>query len=287
MGQIAILLGVVGTVADHKHVTDREADKIDRNPESPPLRLVEQNAGSELADPALPQQGGGSGEGSAGIDDAVDQQYSLSGEASRDLADQPYLTTALRGRAVARQPQKLDLGTNAGPVERACEVGDKYNRSLEQRDDDKVARAALRDFAGERFDPRGDLGLADQNAHAPPPCGSQSSRGWVYQQREPERYCRSRPQQSSSRISCSTTIGALASQVRHHLGGEAVDVAAGQIVPEDAELEERHEDAKAGALAHPLDARPHRLGGCRSVPCRSRSIRRRSSCRRRPMPCGC
>src|SRR5207302_6196155 len=137
-----------------------EADKIDRNPESPPLRLVEQNAGSELADPALPQQGGGSGEGSAGIDDAVDQQYPLSGEASRDLADQPYLTTALRGRAVARQPQKLDLGTNAGPAEGAGEIGDEHRCAPAQRAEDKVARAALRDVAGAPLDPPGDLRLA-------------------------------------------------------------------------------------------------------------------------------
>src|SRR5216683_209478 len=48
--------------------------------------------------------------------------------------------------------------------------------------------------------------------------------------------------------------------MRHHFGGEEVHVAPREIVREDAELEKRHENAEAGALAHPLDARQHRPG---------------------------
>jgi hypothetical protein len=48
--------------------------------------------------------------------------------------------------------------------------------------------------------------------------------------------------------------------MRHHLGGEEVHVPPREIVPADAKLEECHEDAKAGALAHPLDVWQHRPG---------------------------
>ena len=49
-------------------------------------------------------------------------------------------------------------------------------------------------------------------------------------------------------------------QMRHYLGGKEIHVAPREIVREDAELEECHEDAEAGALAHPLDARENRPG---------------------------
>src|SRR5258708_29632785 len=54
--------------------------------------------------------------------------------------------------------------------------------------------------------------------------------------------------------------GASAPQMRHPLGGEQVHVPPRQIVREDAELEECHEDAEASALPHPLNPRPHGLG---------------------------
>ena len=59
--QMAIFFGVVGTVADRKHIADREADEVDRYRDLPPLRLVKQCARPEIADPALAQLGGGIG----------------------------------------------------------------------------------------------------------------------------------------------------------------------------------------------------------------------------------
>ena len=41
--------------------------------------------------------------------------------------------------------------------------------------------------------------------------------------------------------------------MRHHVGGKEIHVPPREIVREDAELEERHENAEAGALAHPLN----------------------------------
>jgi len=38
---MAIFLSVVGTIADDKHIADREADEIDRDLDLPPLRFVE------------------------------------------------------------------------------------------------------------------------------------------------------------------------------------------------------------------------------------------------------
>src|SRR5271163_2366902 len=49
--------------------------------------------------------------------------------------------------------------------------------------------------------------------------------------------------------------------MRHHLGGKEIHVPPREIVREDAELEERHENPEAGALAHPLDARQYRFRG--------------------------
>jgi hypothetical protein len=48
--------------------------------------------------------------------------------------------------------------------------------------------------------------------------------------------------------------------MRHHLGGEEIHVPTRQIVGQDAELQEGHKNAEAGALAHPLDPCEHRLG---------------------------
>src|SRR5207249_3985878 len=73
--QMAIFFGVVGTVADRKHIADREADEVDRYRDLPPLRLVKQCARPEIADPALAQLGGGIGDRSPGIHDVVDEQY--------------------------------------------------------------------------------------------------------------------------------------------------------------------------------------------------------------------
>src|SRR5258708_27991376 len=50
----------------------------------------------------------------------------------------------------------------------------------------------------------------------------------------------------------------LVPQMRHHLGRKEIHVPPREIVREDAELEERHENAEAGALAHPLDTRQYR-----------------------------
>ena len=47
--------------------------------------------------------------------------------------------------------------------------------------------------------------------------------------------------------------------MRHHVGGKEIHVPPRQCVREDAELEEGHENAEAGALAHPLDARQYRF----------------------------
>src|SRR5437868_2396252 len=47
--------------------------------------------------------------------------------------------------------------------------------------------------------------------------------------------------------------------MRHHLGREKIHVPLREIVREDAELEERHENTEAGALAHPLDACQYRF----------------------------
>ena len=46
--------------------------------------------------------------------------------------------------------------------------------------------------------------------------------------------------------------------MRHYLGGEKVHVPLGEIVRENAELEEYYQDAEAGALARPLDPCEHR-----------------------------
>lgn len=87
IGQIAIFLGVVGTVADHKHVADREADEVDRDRDLPPLRPDKQCARPEIADPAPAQLGGGTGARSPGIHDVVDEQYRSPRKTGRDIAE--------------------------------------------------------------------------------------------------------------------------------------------------------------------------------------------------------
>src|SRR5262249_30004872 len=83
IGQVAIFLGVVCAVAGHEHVADRETDKIERDLDLAPLRLVEQRACPEAADPVLAQSGGGKSDRPAGIDDVIDQQYRLLGKPGR------------------------------------------------------------------------------------------------------------------------------------------------------------------------------------------------------------
>src|SRR5215472_5591396 len=57
--------------------------------------------------------------------------------------------------------------------------------------------------------------------------------------------------------------------MRHHLGGEEVHVSPCEIIRKDAKLEECHQDAEAGTLAHPLNPRQYRLGasdeGCATL----------------------
>src|SRR6516164_7206768 len=97
VGQMAIFLGVVGTVADRKHIADREANEIDRYLDLAPLGLVEQRTRPEIADPAPAQLGGGTGDSSASIDDVVDEQYRPPSQTGRDLAEKLHNTAALFG----------------------------------------------------------------------------------------------------------------------------------------------------------------------------------------------
>ena len=62
--------------------------------------------------------------------------------------------------------RKLDLGTGAGAVERAGEIGDKDPRTLEHADDDEIGRKCPGDLRGESIDPSGDLRCAKQNAQS-------------------------------------------------------------------------------------------------------------------------
>jgi hypothetical protein len=64
---------------------------------------------------------------------------------------------------------------------------------------------------------------------------------------------------SAPRACAASSERQLTSQMRHHLGGKEIHVPPREIVRGYAELEERHENAEAGALAHPLDARQHRF----------------------------
>jgi len=162
---MAISLGVVGAVADDELITDRETDKIDRDSNLSSLRLVEQRACPETADPALTQLGGGISDRPASIDDVVDQQHRPPSEAGRYLAVEMHRTAGLFRRAVAAQPHEFDLGASAGAVQRAGEVGDKHHRTLEYANDDEIGRESAGDLRRERLDPGGDLRCAEQNAY--------------------------------------------------------------------------------------------------------------------------
>src|SRR6202022_2497775 len=159
IGQVAVFFGIVDAVAGNEYVADGEADKIKLDFDLPPLRLIEKRAGPEVADPALPQQGGGTGDGSAGIDNVVDEQHPPSRKVGRDVAEELHFAAAYFGKAVAAQPHKLDLGMRPGPIQRACEVSDKHCRTLEQSNDDEIVRDHPRDLGGERLDLRSDLRL--------------------------------------------------------------------------------------------------------------------------------
>jgi hypothetical protein len=160
--QMAILLGVVGAVADDKHIADPEADKIDRNCDLSSLRFVEQCTGPETADPPPAQLGGGIGDRPAGIDDVVDQEHRPAGKAGRYVAEKLHRAAALLGATVAAQPDELDFGSGAG------EVGDKHPCALEQANNDKICRKRAGDLGGERLDPGGNVRRAEQNAQPTP-----------------------------------------------------------------------------------------------------------------------
>ena len=51
--KMAVFLGVIGAVADYKHIADGETDEVDCDLDLAQLRLVEQYAGPEVLDPTL------------------------------------------------------------------------------------------------------------------------------------------------------------------------------------------------------------------------------------------
>src|SRR6202035_4651107 len=88
-------------------------------------------------------------------------QYPPSGKLGGNIAKKMHLTATLFAQAIARKPHELDLGVRPGAIQRPREVGDKRRRSLEQPDEDKIARCSLRDLGGQRLDPSGDFRLAN------------------------------------------------------------------------------------------------------------------------------
>lgn len=71
--EMAVFFRIITAVAGYEQVTDQEADEIDLDVDLTSLGLVEQCAGPKRIGPALAQQGRGVGDGSAGIDDVIDE----------------------------------------------------------------------------------------------------------------------------------------------------------------------------------------------------------------------
>jgi hypothetical protein len=98
------------------------------------------------------QQTGGIGNGSAGVDDIVDEQHPPAGEIDLDAVEKVHRTAALCGKAIAAQPHELDLGAGSRPVERAHEVGGKHRSTLQQPNHDEIVGDRPCDLGGERRD---------------------------------------------------------------------------------------------------------------------------------------
>src|SRR5208337_4661491 len=107
--QVAIFLRIVGTVSGHEHVTDAKPDIIELDLDSSALRLVEQRAGPEVADPAPGQQSRGTGDGSAGVDNVVDEQHPPPRKIGGDVGEKTHFAAAFFGKAVAGELHELDL----------------------------------------------------------------------------------------------------------------------------------------------------------------------------------
>ena len=117
---------------------------MERDLDLPPLALVEQRAGPEIADPAVAQLGRGEGDRSAGNRRCRRRAAPGGRRGRRDIAQKLHRAAALFGETIAAQPHELYLGARA----RAGEVGDKHRRPLEQADHDEIVRDHAHDLYG-------------------------------------------------------------------------------------------------------------------------------------------
>ena len=104
--QVPVSLPVVEAVADHELVGDLEADVVHRDVDEPARRLVEQRADPERGRVLAAQVPDEVVEGEAGVDDVLDQQDVLVGDARGQVLDDPDQARRLGLRAAvgARPP---------------------------------------------------------------------------------------------------------------------------------------------------------------------------------------
>ena len=91
VGQVAVLLGVVETVADHEPVLDREADVVHLHVDLAAARFAQQAGGAQRAGTAGQQDFLQVMQGQAGVDDVFDDDHVAAFDADVEILREAHL----------------------------------------------------------------------------------------------------------------------------------------------------------------------------------------------------
>ena len=164
MGEFAVEVVVVETVADNEVVVDGETGVVGLELDGAVDLFVEQDAGADRMGSALEQELLGEGEGVAGVEDVVDHQHVGAGEVFADVVDDFNRAGRRGARAIAGEGEEIDARMDVVAVEAAHEIGQEHEAALEDADHDEVAGAeVLHDFINEVVDALGNGSFIDQD----------------------------------------------------------------------------------------------------------------------------
>lgn len=138
-----MLLCMVDSVADDEDVLDRETDDVGSDFDLTPARLVDERASPNRVS-LWSEQVRGELEGSAGVGDVVDEE-NLSKHADGRRANQAEGRGFPR-RSIAAQSDELDTRRQAHAIERANQVRDEHEASLQDADDGELTGEGLGDL---------------------------------------------------------------------------------------------------------------------------------------------
>ena len=136
--QVAVAPRVVHAAADHEHVLDREADEVRHEGDGAAGGLVEQGGDAHRARPARGEQFFEAGEGTAAVDDVLDDEHVPPGDGDGQVLPEADLPRGRGARAVGGEGQKVDLQRQG---QGADEVGKEGHAPFQDADGEDYAFA--------------------------------------------------------------------------------------------------------------------------------------------------